>query len=77
MSQAQPEVSPQAERAALAGYLRCVQCGLTFPPGRADKRFCTDRCRAAANREARAAKVRRMEGLIAELSRLTGSSDSA
>jgi predicted nucleic acid-binding Zn ribbon protein len=65
------EVSPQAERAAMAGYLRCESCGTGFPAGRTDKRFCSNRCRAAANRKKQAEKDARKDALIAELAKLT------
>jgi predicted nucleic acid-binding Zn ribbon protein len=66
------QLAPQGERSATAGYLRCARCGVTFLPGRTDKRFCSDRCRAAASRDRQASKVRRMEALIGELARLAG-----
>ena len=34
------------------------------------RRFCSDRCRAAASRKRAAGKVKRMEALIGELAKL-------
>jgi predicted nucleic acid-binding Zn ribbon protein len=48
----------------------CARCGADFPLDRIEKRYCSDRCRAAASRERRATKVRKMEGLIADLAQL-------
>ncbi len=69
-SRVEGEVALEAERSAAKGYLRCARCGAEFAQGRADRKYCSDRCRAAASREARAKRVRDIEGLIGELARL-------
>ena len=58
----------EGERSALSGGL-CKQCGQPFPPGRTEKRFCSDACRARASRERR---VRQLKTLIAQLTELAG-----
>ena len=72
MDVGEAEVSPDAERAASGGGLICGHCGGRFPPGRQDKRFCSDRCRAAASREKRAALERQKDALIQDLAKLAG-----
>jgi len=73
MDQHEGELRLDAERAAMAGSLRCARCATAYPPGRQDKRFCSDRCRAAASRARQADRVRRMERLIGELAGLAKS----
>jgi len=57
------------------GCLRCARCGARVPAGRDGRshkrRYRSGRCRAAASREAQAAKLQRMEALIGELAKLT------
>jgi hypothetical protein len=67
--------SLDSAHALSTGSLRCARCVARLPAGRdgrSDKRrYCSGRCRAAASREAQAARVRRMEALIGELAKLT------
>jgi len=69
------EVLLDAERSASRGSLRCVRCGTAYPPGRQDRRSCSDGCRAAASRERQADRVRKMEALIGELAKLTNETE--
>lgn len=43
----------------------CAHCSRDFQPARADARFCSPRCRAAANRSAHARRARGTEQLLA------------
>ena len=70
MHSQEAERSSDAERSGIAGDLHCARCGNAFPPGRANTRFCSDRRRAAAGRDAQARRVRAMKQLIGELAKL-------
>lgn len=73
MADQRADLGSNAERAAATGTLACARCGASFPPRRDDKRFCSDRCRAAASRARQAAKVGQMEALIADLAAMAKS----
>jgi hypothetical protein len=68
------EVSPECEHSHSTGILgeSCERCGQPALKRRPWARYCSNRCRAAANRKKQAEKVRRMEALIGELAELTG-----
>ncbi len=68
MDESKADRRADAERSALSGCL-CAQCDQPFPPGRTDKRYCTDKCRARASRKRRA---RQLKTLIAQLTELAG-----
>ena len=76
MDAGQAELLPGAERAPSVANLVCGRCGNPYSPGRPDKRFCSNRCRAAASREKQATRVRKMEALIGELAGLAKSGPS-
>ena len=61
--------------AGVAG--NCERCGAALVKVREHRRWCSGRCRAAASREAQAAKIRRMQILIGELHRLTAGAPDA
>jgi hypothetical protein len=52
--------------------LGCARCGADLGRGRFGKRFCSNRCRAAASRDRAAARVKKLEALIGELARVAG-----
>ncbi len=62
-----------AERSASVTTLACERCGAALDgAGRAGRRFCSDRCRAAASRDRATARVRKLEALIGELAKVAG-----
>lgn len=66
------DVPAKRERTRSRGTLVCGRCGVLLSVTRPWHRYCSDRCRAAANRARQADRVRQMEALISELARLAG-----
>ena len=73
MASTSAEVSPECERSHSTGILGdlCEYCRQPAPKRRPWSKYCSNRCRAAANRKQHAEQVRRMKALIGELAKLT------
>jgi hypothetical protein len=73
MAGAEADVSPQCERSHSSGILNdvCEYCRQPAPKRRPWSKYCSNRCRSAANRNQHAEQVRHMRALIGELAKLT------
>jgi predicted nucleic acid-binding Zn ribbon protein len=72
MVEEQAALPVAARTGARSHGLDCSHCGAELGRARLGKRYCSNRCRAAASRNRVAARVRKLEALIGELARVAG-----
>ena len=63
------EVSPECEHSHSRGSLVCGRCGTVISGSRPWHQYCSNACRVAAGRARTCARIRKMEGLIADLAK--------